>query len=80
LQELLHKRLADIEKRDAKESKDGSLRTDASAPGRLGPKVVKMDREGACGLCQFTFGDLEVRLCPVATDRATSRLTLLVLA
>jgi hypothetical protein len=56
LQELLQKRLADIERRDGKEN---TIRADASM-GRLGPKVVKMDRESACGLCHFTSGDLEV--------------------
>jgi hypothetical protein len=58
LQELLQKRLADIERRDGKESRD-TIRADANM-GRLGPKVVKMDRESACGLCHFTSGDLEV--------------------
>lgn len=56
LQELLQKRLADIERRDGKEN---TIRADANV-GRLGPKVVKMDRDSACGLCHFTSGDLEV--------------------
>jgi len=54
LQEFLHKRLAEVQQNE--------MSADYQVAGRLGPKVVKVDRESACGLCQFTHGDLEVIL------------------